>query len=548
VGFVAKHTRLRQAVERRSVRISSLLARSGEVGNPYVTSAKSLTNSLVATVVLVPLSAVLTLFVWQPLLFISALPLAFYLAPEVRLRDKVSQRREGVEGELPFFSILVNVLGSAGVPFHSVLAGVRESDVFPRMKVEAGLVRRDVRVFGADPNEALERLAFDHPSKKFGSFVNGYTSKVRSGGDMSAYLSGESGFLLRELEDEWARYVGRAGMIGSMMITVFGLIPLLLLVVGVFSPSVSVLGLVAFTAVGVPAFTVLLVYLAGRMQPAGDVVLSGRVGLSAVAAAPAFGLLLLTGQMWVAAAGTLVVFSLTYGLSVRRQLSERRDIDEALPRFIKDVLEFRRQDYDLTRSLVSIATNNRYNSSFDRIMTVMAVQLKSGVPVDELELDPKTRLARIVFMVLGQMGRSGGGTVDTVFQLSAYTTKVVETKRNTLAEMRPYIILSYLSPVLLAFGVTFVGGMLKSFGKAAAPGITSLSLGGLQFGGVSPAMMETATLLIVVSAAALGVIASKMVDFTVKNTLRSSTNVIVAVTATYLFSTLGLSGLLHLVP
>ena len=61
-------------------------------------------------------------------------------------------------------------------------------------------------------------------------------------------------------------------------------------------------------------------------------------------------------------------------------------------------------------------------------------------------------------------------------------------------------------------------------------------------------MMETATLLIVVSAAALGVIASKMVDFTVKNTLRSSTNVIVAVTATYLFSTLGLSGLLHLVP
>ena len=66
----------------------------------------------------------------------------------------------------------------------------------------------------------------------------------------------------------------------------------------------------------------------------------------------------------------------------------------------------------------------------------------------------------MVFFILGQMGHSGGGSVDTFHQLSVYTTRVVEMKRNTQAEMRPYIILSYISPVLLVFGVTFVGGVL----------------------------------------------------------------------------------------
>jgi flagellar protein FlaJ len=122
-----------------------------------------------------------------------------YVYPELRLRERANQRQEGVEKELPFFSIMVNVLCSAGMPLYSIFEGITGTKIFASMKREALLVRRDVRVFGADPNSTFERIASDHPSKRFSLFLNGYTSKVRSGGDIPAYLTGESGQLLREL-------------------------------------------------------------------------------------------------------------------------------------------------------------------------------------------------------------------------------------------------------------------------------------------------------------------------------------------------------------
>jgi flagellar protein FlaJ len=471
-----------------------------------------------------------------------------YAAPELRLRDKVSQRSEQVERELPFFSLLVHVLGSAGVPLYEVLTGVVDAGMFPAIRTEAMMVRRDVAVFGADPNEALERLASGHPSRKFRSFVYGYTSKVRSGGDMPAYLSGESGSLLRELEESWERYAARAGMVGSMMVTVFGLMPLMLIVVGVFSPAASLNGIVLFTAVGVPSFTVFLVYLAGRLQPVGERPPTGNLLGSLLVAALGAAPVLLFGAPWLSVAAFTFLLCVSYGLSVRNQMREMKDIDDALPEFLKDVLDFKRQEYDLTKSLRSISLNNRYNESFDRILARVAVQLKAGVPVDELALDPRTNLARLMFLVLGQMWRSGGGTVDTVYQLSAYAEKVVAMKRSTVSEMKPYLVLSYLSPLLLAFGVTFVGGLLRSFGSGASPGLSALGISGSRFGGSAAAMSEVSSILIVVSAAALGIIAAKMVDFTVRNTIRSSMNVAVAVAATYVLSSVGLQGLTHLVP
>jgi flagellar protein FlaJ len=282
------------------------------------------------------------------------------------------------------------------------------------------------------------------------------------------------------------------------------------------------------------------------MQPSGERPLSGNLLSSLLVAAPAVSIYILTGQVWLTVAVCLLLFFLAYGLSVKTQLRENKEIDEALPDFLKDLLEYKRQEYDLVKSLLKIASSNRYNGSFDRIMTRMAIQLKAGTPVDELDLDTRTRLARMTFLVVGEMGRSGGGTIDTVYQLSSYTTKVVEMKRNTMAEMKPYIILSYVSPLLLAFGVTFVGGILGSFAQGASPGVSALKLSGVGVGGVTPAMMQASSILIVVSAAALGVIAAKMVDFTVKNTMRSSLNVIVATIATLVITSIGFQGFLHL--
>ena len=546
VKFVTGRERLKRLAEYRAGRLSLLLSKSGEIGNPYILAAKSITGSIVASAVTIPVAVILCAFLWPPLIMIACAPALLYVYPEVRLRDKASQRREGVDRELPFFSILVNVLGGAGVPLYSIFNDIIETKIFTALRREALLIRRDVTVFGMNPNESFERLASYHPSRKFSSFLYGYTSKVRSGGDIPSYLVGESGSLLRELEEGWTRYAGRAGIIGSTMITVFGVIPLLLMVVGIFSPAESIVGLTGFAAVGVPIFTILLVLMAGRMQPVGEEPLVGNAGRSVLLSLPGLGLGLLTKEVWLAAASALFLFFTVYGFSVIEQRREMRDIEEALPEFMKDMMEFKRQEYDLTKSILVIAAHNRYTPAFDRIISRAVSELKTGTPIDELRVDPKSRLARMVFFILGQMSLSGGGSVDTFHQLSMYTTRVVEMKRNTQAEMRPYLVLSYISPILLVFGVTFVGGVLTSFSSELRPGLENLQLSNLQIGSVPPELFQVSNFLIVVSAAALGIIGAKMTDFTVRNTLRASVNVVIAVVATYAMSALNVASLFHI--
>jgi flagellar protein FlaJ len=545
--FILARPRVWRLVLRRSRLISELLKRSGRIGNPVALAGESVARGIFGGLVAVPLS-IAAGFLISPWAWLGCVaPVALYLAPEVRLRDEVAQRKEGVDRELPFFSVLVGVLGGAGVPLYSILEDIAGSDVFPRMRMEAQLVKRDVRIFGMDPNESFERLASGHPSKRFGEFLLGYTSKVRSGGDVPAFLSAESGGLLRELEEDWVRYVARVGIVGSMMVTVFGVVPLLLMVVGVFSPGFSIVGLAAFTGVGVPLFTLALLFMAGRMQPAGEEPPKGRAGRAVALALPGAALGALAGEAWIAAASSLTIFFVAYGLSVRQQLSESRAVDEGVSRFLRDLLEYKRQEYDLARAIIALESQGRYDPRFGRVLSKVATRLKAGVPLDEVRVECRSRVGRLTFLLLGEMSRSGGGTVDTVFQVSNFADRMIRMRRSAAAEMKPYLILSYASPLLLAFGVTFVGRVLSTFSANVTPGFSSLHLAGVQVGVVPPGLSEISDLLIVVSAASLGLIGAKITDFTVRNTLRASVNVALAVAAVALMTALNshsLAGLL----
>jgi flagellar protein FlaJ len=536
-------------VVRRSRRFAELLKRSGQVGNPVAIAGNSVSRAFKTLLIATPVSGVGAALV-SPLCLLGLLaPFVVLFVPELRLRDQVAERREGVQRELPFFSVLVGVLGGAGVPLYSILADLRSSDVFPSMKREALLVRRDVEIFGLNPNDSFERLASNHPSRRFGEFLLGYTSKARSGGDVPSYLSGESGSLLRELEEGWIRYVARVGIIGSMMITVFGVVPLLLMVVGVFSPAFSIVGLVFFTGAGVPLFTLGLVYMAGRMQPAREELLHGRAGKSILVALPGVAAGLLIGATWLAVASVLLVFFVAYGLSVRGQLSDARAVEEGLSRFLKDALEFKRQDYDLGKAVIAMQAHGGYNRQFDKLISRVAAKLKAGVPLDEVKVDCASRLGRLAFLLLGQMSRSGGGTVDTVYQVSNFTDRMIQMRRTATAEMKPYLVLSYVSPLLLAFGVTFVGGVLTSFSSGLRPGPSGLHISGIQVGAIPPALSQVSNLLIVVSAASLGLVGAKITDLTVRNTLRAAVNVALAVSAVSLMTALGshsLASLFHI--
>lgn len=546
LGSVMKSQPVSRLVRARTATFAELVRRSGRVNSPEALAAESMRNTIVSALVALPTAALLGALVSPWVYLASLLPAGFILVPEARLRDIVAQRKEGVERELPFFAMLASVLGSAGVPLYSTFRDLAGRDLFERIGREAMFVRRDVEILGMNANDSFERLASSHPSKRFGEFLLGYTSKARSGGDVAFYLVGESGSLLSDLEEGWARYAARVGIIGSMMITVFGVVPLLLMVVGVFSPGLSIVGLLVFTGLGVPLFTIGLLFMAGRMQPTHEEPIQGTVWTAVALSLPGTLVGLATGLAWTGVAAALFVFFMVYGLSVRGQLKEARALDEGLSRFLKDLLEYERQEYDLTRAVLAIEANDRYNRHFGRVLSRAATKLRAGVPLDELKVECRSRLGRLTFLLLGEMSRSGGGTVDTLYQVSRFADRLAGMRQNARAEMKPYLALSYVSPLLLAFGVAFVQGLLSSFSSRVAPGFSTLHVNGIQVGSVPTVLAQVSDLLIVVSAASLGLIGAKIADMTVKNTLRASVNVVVAVSAVTIMALLGSHSLTQL--
>lgn len=526
-------------VERRSTRLSCLLRASGRMGNPRAMAATAVTRTVISALVVAPAAVVAAVLVTPWCLCACAIPLVFFWGSELGLRDAAQQRKEGGERELPYFSVIASVLAGAGLPLHSILKGLAAAEGFPFLRKEAMLVERDVAIFGMHPTDALERLASAHPSKKLAGFLLGYTSKARSGGDTPGFLTGESGSLLRELEDGWENYATRVGVVGSLMITVFGVVPLLLMVVGIFSPQTSTVGLLLFAGLCVPLVTAGLVLMSGRMQPVHDEALHGAMarGLLCAALGGAVGAAL--GVVWVAVALALFSFFAAYGFDVRAQLKRAKSFDDGLFRFMKDLLDYVRQEYDLARAVVSIDASCHYPREFSAALSKLSTQLRGGVPLDQARVDAPTRLGKLVFLMLGEMGRSGGGTVDTVYQVSRFASMMGAMKEKVAAEVKPYLLLSYIAPGLLAFGVTFVESVLSTVGRSYGAGLAALHLDATQGASVPPGMSQVSDLLIVVSAAALGLIGAKVADLTVKNTIRAALNVAIATGAVAAMTFLG---------
>ncbi|MDV3277110.1 MAG: type II secretion system F family protein [Nitrososphaerales archaeon] len=546
-AFVQRHARLRRVASARTESFRKLLLSSGVSGNASAIAAKSVAYSLLALIFAVLAAIVATILVGAPALVILFVPLAFYFFYNLKLRDAASARGSGVEKELPFFSVLAEVLTGAGTPLYDVFQKVASESVFPQIAKEGSILRKYVTVLGMNSLEALERLSTIHPSRRFASFITGYTSKMRSGGALGEYFSGESGDLLRRLESDWARYGEMAGGLGSMMLTLLVILPILILITSLFTSSASLTYLSGFTFIAVPIFTTVMVVTVSRMQPSGQDPVHGNpriaLALSLLGALPS----LLLNQVWIGLATGLFIFSTFYGLSVLAQRTEAREADEAVPRFLGDLMEYKRQEYDIPKAVIAVAKENRYNGSFNSILDRVGAHLQKGSPLDEARIETGSRLAKMTFMVLGEMSLYGGGSVDTLNQLSTYVSKVAEARGKASVEMKPYIFLAYASPLLLAFGIDFTRSIVFSFSSHLSISLSNLPVSAnlLKIGYVPPALTELSNILIVVASAALGVISAKIVDFTVKNTLRVTVNVALAIIATFILAQVDLLSFIH---
>jgi len=545
--LLSKSLKLQTYVKRRSLDLRRDVQVAGETLSPYLLAAKSFTYTLIALLVSVPLAVVLAVYVNPALLMVSLVPLLAFFYPKLTLKSRAGERRKGLEDEVPFFTIYASILQTVGINLYQALVNLIGKGIFRQLEKDALLVKRNVEYFGRSPLQALEEIASVHPNEKIRTLFLGYTSEWRSGGDLARYLEAKAADYLADMRFRWQGYANRVTDMGEMLISLFFLFPMMILICAFVFPTQALQMVNIMLLIGIP-FLSLAVFMGIHMaQPKTYNILQGNwvygllggiIGLATT--------WLLKAPTWLMVVASVVSASTLYGALIFVQQREIRMLENALPTFLRNITEYRKMGYDINRALTLMSDEilggrpSPYNPVFDRILHLVAKQVKLGVRAGEVSIPVRSWLTRMTFFLLMQVVESGGGTPKALENLTNFISQVTRTMKEAKASMKLYQMLNIFTPIGLSITIALMFSLIGSFQGFFNPAQmltqTSGMAGGI-FGGatgltqmlqIPPQLIEASYLMVVVSSLCLAMLTSKAVELTAKNTIWIAVNLALA--------------------
>ncbi|AFU58924.1 putative membrane bound type IV pili protein [Candidatus Nitrososphaera gargensis Ga9.2] len=526
--------------------------KSGMLANPQVLSSKYVFFSLLALVASVPLTAFALISLQQydaPLfpafLFLLA-PLAMLVMPYLKLKSMAGDRKRGIEDELPFFCTYASVMQSVGLSLYNSFENIASRNVFANLEKEALMIQRNVQFFFKNQVEALEQAGRVHPNEKFRGLLLGYTSEWRSGGDTVHYLDAKSKELLNDMRFRWQRYTAMVSDIGEVMVSLFFIMPVLILTTAFVFPLQTTVITGAVVAVLIPLLTTVVFMMISNMQPKTYDLIEGKTTFSVVAAIASFvvAYFLSHSTVWIALATSIISTGVFYGTSVIAQRREIALVEKALPQFLRDITEYKKMGYDINKSVFKIAEENSYNTTFDALLKNTAKQMRMGLRLSDAEIKVRSWLGRLTFFLLGEIVNSGGGTASALETLTNFVSNVNQIKKEAKSTMQLYEVLTYLTPIGLAFTVALMASLMTAFSSTVA---SASEVGILkQISSVPDELIQTTNMMIVAASASMAFVAGKAIDLTSKNTLRIAVTAAIAAISISL-STEFVSGIIRMV-
>jgi len=532
VKTVSKSARLSKYAREMSMYLAPDIIKSGRTISPYRLICEAIMLVIISLVVITPLAIFLMLTVHILCVFLFVIPPLFLMYPSIQLKFAISDRKRVAEDELPLFALYSSVLQSVGLSLYNSLLMAIGKKIFREFEKDALLVSRNTTYFYKAPIEAIDEVGRIHPSEEVKLFYVGYSSEWYSGGDLTIYLESKADDLLRDMRFKWTRYSQRASDWGEAIIALLFVAPVLLLTAAFVFPGTSLTILLAFLVLGIPIITAILFSLVGLSQPASRDFLEGPTSLSIIVCIVTIIITFVLGlPLWsVFAAGLAAAFG-TYAIPILFQMREIAREEKSLPIFLRDLTEYRKMGYDIAKGIRNLADAAPYTARFNYLLNFIVRQLNLGVPLSEIHLPSRSWAVRTAFFILGQIVESGGGTVKCLESLATHMNDYIRIKRETKAGMYAYRMLALFTPIGLAFTVNLMYGLITSFTGMMAP-VTEVGL--LPYSlALPPAFMDICYLLVVVSSISISLLATKTIDFTIKNTLWIAINLVLAIVAIF---------------
>jgi flagellar protein FlaJ len=239
----------------------------------------------------------------------------------------------------------------------------------------------------------------------------------------------------------------------------------------------------------------------------------------------------------VASAG-ITVFAFMNGGIAFKQLNEISSIDNALPRFLRDITEYRKMGYDLVNAMIIASEENKYGKYFDRHLSYIASQLKLGRPMNDIIREVKMRsyLEKLSFNLVATGIEEGEIKPSQLEILIDFITTVNRVKKETKAKLRLNTLISFMAPIGLILTTYLIAGVMTYFTSTTGMlGMTNQTLPAGQLSGYKFAsqsgvnlLMKSSKAMMISSSLGIGLLAGKISDFTAKSTIKLA--IIMAIT------------------
>ncbi len=500
--------------------------------NPTVYSKFYSALFIITLAALMPSGMILFLFLRNPIALILVLsPFLLVLLPVMEVKVKISNRKSDTGNEFPFFMVYAATIQAAGLSLFSALDRLAEWRILPKIKREALVVKRDYMFFSHNPLAAIENVAKQHPDENVKTIFLGYTSVLRSGGDLVVYLNSKVKDGLSSVIEKWRRYAESASTLGEISLSVFLMFPSLLIAMSVaFASDYSVVMMQLYGYMILPLLGGFMIFGIHFSQPKFyDAYDMKRALAIAVIAAAGFGaatfFLIQPVSYWLA--GTLLVFSVITGAEYLREQSEVSKIEKALPNFLRDITEMMKIGYDISQALINLSKQRQYNKVFDRLLKRVSEHLEMNMPLRRVAemMAVRSWLCRYTFFILSEIVDTGGGTPEVLENLTGFVNSVVLEKSKAKSTTRTYSFLGYATPAFLSAVMVFMANMLFP------------SLGSMSFGSTPIAVMpnaatlaliaETGMMVVVLTAFVVGLLIAKIVDMSVYATYHSAISLVI---------------------
>jgi len=206
------------------------------------------------------------------LLILPVLPLCTLVGFIVYPLFKQFDRKDKIDGILPFAAGYLSTLAGVGVPPDKLFESLARQNMGEVSK-EAKNIVEDMYFLGLDVLTALKRAVERSPSKLFAEFLEGIRVTLLSGGVLRRYLEDQTKRLMKIREEKENEFNKSLNVMGEIYVVLVVLAPLLFIVLlislgetgGLFLPIPVVLILISYFLI--PFASLLMVGLIDMSMP-----------------------------------------------------------------------------------------------------------------------------------------------------------------------------------------------------------------------------------------------------------------------------------------